>query len=87
MQGVRATDYFDLLREDPAINTHFGGQLIWRGPEELERERQVVLEGIDTGTEDEDNWTYQHNWLAKNLENLVDVFSLRIPELHAARIR
>ena len=37
MRGVRATDYFDSLREDPAINTAFGGQLIWRGPEELEK--------------------------------------------------
>ena len=78
MTTISTHSYFARLRENPTINDAFGRELIWR---ELQTEKQVVLEGMGIGTENEDSWSYQHKWLAMNLERLIEVFRPCIPEL------
>lgn len=79
--GPNAKAFFWLLNEQkPPIETEIGYPLKWEDlPEGRDTRISVTLENVDIETVDD--WSKQHDWLAKSLNDMHRVFSHRVHEL------
>lgn len=81
LRGSNATADFQSLKEQCAeIANEFGESLSW---ESVQSEKRIVVIRADMDPVDERDWPNQYEWLATNLERLVEVFRPRILELRA----
>lgn len=82
LRGSNAAAEFQALQEQQAeIEQECGESLSW---DILSSENQVNFGNMDVDVTDEADWPNQQEWLATNLEKLVEVFCPRILELRAA---
>lgn len=75
--------YQQLIDQSQQIESEFGSELTWKGPEETrsgkERSRIVVAKSVDVSNQD--RWDEYHNWLIEYGERFHEVFYDRIQGL------
>ena len=82
LRGPKATSEFQSLEEQQAeIENECGEPLSWYA---VSSEKRVAFINTDVDVTNAADWCNQHEWLATNLERLVEVFRPRILKLRAA---
>jgi hypothetical protein len=81
LQGTPAKTFFALLRNQKAeIESDLGYPLDWQElPDGLDSRIAIFLNDADPA--DEADWSRQHDWLTKRLNEMYRVFSSRVRDL------
>ncbi|MDE3262269.1 MAG: DUF4268 domain-containing protein [Acidobacteriota bacterium] len=75
-----ATTFFALLQRDKtSIEQELDPGFVWR---EMRKECQIVIHLDNVDPDDESDWPRQHQWLAKQINELHRIFAPRIKRLN-----
>ena len=80
LSDENAKAFFTLLRRDqPSIEQELGQRFVWR---EMRKQCQIVIHLENVDPDDESDWPRQHEWLAKQINEMHRTFAPRIKRLN-----